>query len=134
MVKPNSIHLKACLSLLVLLSFFSISKGQSEKPQVLKHVVFFQFKEGVSEEQKTEAVENFRELKNEIPEIKKFEGGLNISEEGFNKGFTHCFTLTFESEEARDIYLPHPAHKKLVEKNKPLFSDLLVVDYWGEEQ
>ena len=96
-------------------------------------MVSFQFKEEVSEERRAQAVQNFLDLKNEIPEIKKFEGGKNISTGGLNKGFTHCFILTFESEAAKDIYLPHPAHVRVVEENKPLFSDLLVFDVWGEE-
>ena len=50
-----------------------------------------------------------------------------------DKGLTHCFILTFESETARDIYLPHPEHMRVVEENKPVLSDLLVVDLWGEE-
>jgi hypothetical protein len=45
-----------------------------------------------------------------------------------NKGFTNCFILTFENEASRDIYIPHPAHKTLAEKNKPLMQDLVVLD------
>ena len=37
--------------------------------------------------------------------------GLNSSPEGKDHGFTHCFTLTFDSEADRDAYLPHPAHQ-----------------------
>ena len=99
----------------------------------MKHVVFFQFKEEVSEKEKAKAVQNFLDLEDVIPEIKKMESGENISDKGLNKGFTHCFVLTFESEATRDIYLPHPEHMRVVEENKPVLNDLLVVDFWGEE-
>ena len=109
------------------------SKQNSSKAKVLRHVVTFQFKDEVTATRREQAVKDFVSLKDEIPEIKSFEGGEDISVEGLNKGFTHCFILTFESEAAKDIYIPHPAHKALAEKNKPLMKDLVVVDVWGEE-
>ena len=133
MRKSNLIHLMVILCLTILGSISSSLNAQNSKQQVLRHVVCFQFKEEVSEERKAQAIQNFLGLKDEIPEIKKFEGGENTSVEGHDKGFSHCYVLTFESEAARDIYLPHPAHKRVAGENKPLLSDLLVVDYWGEE-
>ncbi len=133
MTKGNPIILKAFLCLAICCSAFSCSNQQTEKQKVLRHVVSFQFKEGLSEERKAQAIQDFLDLKNEIPEIKRFEGGEDISVEGLNQGFTHSFILTFESEADRDIYIPHPAHIRLAEKNKPLMSNLLVVDFWGEE-
>ena len=32
---------------------------------------------------------------------------------------THCFLITFPSEEARAAYLPHPAHKEFVALLRP---------------
>lgn len=114
-------------------SLLSFTSAPSSKKQVLRHVVCFQFKKEISQERQAQAIEDFLALKNLIPEIKKFEGGEDISVEGLNKGFTHCYVLTFESEADRDSYIPHPAHIQLAEKNKPLMSDLIVVDVWGEE-
>ncbi|MEM1119946.1 MAG: Dabb family protein [Bacteroidota bacterium] len=109
------------------------NKQIAEKQKVLRHLVAFQFKEDVTDKQKAEAIQIFRDLVDKIPEIKKFEGGENINTEGRNKGFTHFCLLTFENEAARDIYLPHPEHQRVVAANKPLFSDLMVADFWGEE-
>ena len=72
----------------------------------------------------------FIDLPTKISEIKNFEWGLNNSPEGLNKNFTHCFFLTFDSEEARAKYLPHPAHKAFGEILKPHIKDVLVLDYW----
>ena len=120
-----------CLTLLW--SLYSFSGDPNSKQKVLRHVVSFQFKDDVTAERKAQAIEDFLALKDEIPEIKKFEGGEDISVEGLDKDFTHCFILTFESEEARDTYIPHPAHIRLAEKNKPLTKDIIVLDVWGEE-
>ena len=64
-------------------------------------------------------------------EIKGFEKGLNNSPEGLNKGFKHCYMITFDSEKGRDVYLVHPDHKKFVELVGPVLEDVFVVDYWA---
>lgn len=120
--------------LVLLLAVLSISFAtKKDQKAVLRHVVSFQFKDEITTERRAQAVKDFLDLKHRIPEIKKFEGGENISEEGYDKGFTHCFVLTFENEEGRGVYISHPAHIEVVKKNKPLMKDLFVVDYWGEE-
>ena len=63
-------------------------------------------------------------------EIKGYEWGLNNSPEGLEKGFTHCFFLSFESEEDRATYLPHPDHKAFGAVLRPHLDDVLVLDYW----
>ena len=133
MIISDAISLKAIFYVVILGCAFSCSTGSVNKQKVLRHVVSFQFKEGLTEERKAQAIQDFLALKDEIPEIKSFEGGEDISVEGLNQGFTHSFILTFESEAARDAYIPHPAHLKLAEKNKPLMGNLLVMDFWGEE-
>jgi len=126
-------YLPLGLLVLVLASLSIACTSENEKQAVVRHVVSFQFKEEVSEERKAQAIKDFLDLKNRIPEIKQFEGGENISGEGHDKGFTHCFVLSFEDEAGRNAYLPHPAHLEVAKKNKPLMRDLFVVDYWGEE-
>ena len=81
-----------------------------EKDSVLRHVVLFKFKEGTSTDALNAMTTAFSELPGKIPEIKDFEWGLNNSPEGLEKGFTHCFLVTFKSAADRDTYLPHPAH------------------------
>ena len=68
--------------------------------------------------------------RSKISEIHGYEWGLNNSPEGLEKGFTHCFFLTFESEEDRAIYLPHPDHEAFGAVLTPHLDDVVVVDYW----
>lgn len=128
-----NVWVKVLLSMAFIGALLSFTNRPISTKQVLRHVVCFQFKKEVSQERRSQAIEDFLDLKNQIPEIKKFEGGEDISVEGLSKGFTHCYVLTFESEADRDIYIPHPSHIQLAEKNKPLMSDLIVIDFWGEE-
>lgn len=97
----------------------------------LRHVVLFKFKETTSPADIKKVEIAFANLPKQIPEIKGFEWGWNNSPERLNKEFTHCFFLTFNSENDRDIYLPHPAHKAFGEMLSQHLDDVLVVDYWA---
>ena len=103
---------------------------EAEDTKVLRHVVLFKFKEGTTAEEVAQVEEAFAALPDKISQIKAFEWGTNNSPEGLDKGFTHCFFLTFSSEEDRDDYLPHPDHAAFGEIVKPHLEDVLVVDYW----
>lgn len=97
---------------------------------VLRHVVLFKFKDGTAPEDIKKVEDAFSALPSKIPEIKGYEWGINNSPESLNKGLTHCFFLTFENEEDRGIYLPHPDHKAFGEVLGPHLDDVLVLDYW----
>jgi hypothetical protein len=97
---------------------------------VLRHVVYFSFKDTSSPEDIQGVVDSFRNLQNEIDGIESFEWGVNSSPEGINQGLTHAFTLTFYSDAARDAYLPHPSHKAFGEILGPHLDKVMVLDYW----
>src|SRR5690606_27526835 len=105
-----------------------IKTNTKEMTKQLRHVVLFKFKESSTPADIKEVETAFGKLPSEIKEIKAYEWGLNNSPEGLNKGFTHCFLVTFDSEEDRAIYLPHPAHKAFVDVLSPHLDDVLVVD------
>lgn len=111
----------------------STSESQTADQKMLRHVVLLKFKDSSSVEE-VKTVENaFRNLKNEIPEIKDFEWGTNNSPEGLDNGFTHAFFVSFTSEEDRAVYLPHPKHKEFVDILTPHLDKVLVIDYWAEK-
>lgn len=95
----------------------------------VRHVVLFKFKDGASAEDVRRVERAFAELPGKIPQIRDFEWGTDISPEGLQGGHTHCFLVTFDSEEDRDAYLPHPAHQEFVELLKPFLEKATVVDY-----
>lgn len=98
----------------------------------LRHVVLFKFKESASQADIKKIELAFNEMVSKIPMIKDYEWGTNISPENLNKGFTHCYFLTFNSEKDRDEYLHHPAHLALGDILSPSLEDVLVVDYWTQ--
>ena len=100
--------------------------------ETLRHIVLFKFK-ATSEAVDIQKIENaFIALPSKIKEIKDFEWGLNNSPEGLDKGFTHCFLVTFESEADRATYLPHPDHLAFVALLDGHVDDVLVLDYWSK--
>lgn len=105
------------------------AKGKATR---LQHIVAFKFKSSATPEQIAGMEKEFRALKDKIPGIAAFEAGTNNSPEGKNKGFTHCYILTFKSDKDRDAYLPHPAHKAFGKIVGPLLDDVFVFDFWAE--
>jgi hypothetical protein len=99
--------------------------------RVLRHVVLFQFKEGTGVEDIRRIENAFNALPSKIDAIYDFEWGTDVSVENRQKGFTHCFLVTFRSEADRAAYLPHPAHKEFGEVLGPHLGDVLVIDYWA---
>ncbi|KAB2674374.1 MAG: Dabb family protein [Verrucomicrobia bacterium] len=100
-------------------------KGKAE----LRHVVAFRFKDTAKPEDVRRVEDAFAGLKNKIPQIQRYEWGLNNSPEGLNKGLTHAFVLTFASEKARDEYLVHPDHKAFGALLRPFLADVFVIDF-----
>ena len=99
----------------------------------LRHVVLFGFKPSASEAQVEELVTRFRALHGLVPGIDGFEFGTNSSPEGLAQGHSHCFTLTFASDAARDAYLVHPQHRAFADWAGRLIERALVVDYWAQD-
>lgn len=95
----------------------------------VRHVVLFKFKDAATPQQIKEIETAFANLPKQIPTIKGFEWGTNISPEGLAQGYTHCFVLTFTNEADRDAYLPHPAHKAFGQSLGPILDKVCVVDY-----
>ncbi len=96
---------------------------------LIRHVVLFQWKADTPPAKVAEIENAFRALPKKIHAVADFEWGTDMSVEGLAQGFTHCFFVSFESEEDREAYLPHPAHKAFVDLMKPHMEKVLVIDY-----
>ncbi|MCS1408952.1 MAG: hypothetical protein M2R45_02131 [Verrucomicrobia subdivision 3 bacterium] len=101
--------------------------------KLLRHIVYFKYKEGTSDETIAKIKKAFADLKNTIEKIKAFEKGINNSPEDLNRGFKHCQLLTFDSEKGRDSHLKHPEHVKFGRLVMPPLEDVFVIDYRAKE-
>lgn len=123
-----ALTLASCLSLCATLH--AAEPAADESPKLLRHVVLFKFKETVTPEEIQEVVENFQALPSKIDTIVEFECGTDVSVENKSDGFTHGFVVTFQNEQGRATYLPHPAHQAFVKLAGPRIDKVLVFDYW----
>ena len=97
--------------------------------ELIRHLLFVKFKEGVLQGDIVRARSEFSEIQNKIEGLSGFEWGENTSPEGFSEEFTHCIQLIFANEEARDRYIPHPDHEKLKNTLLPILEKIIVIDY-----
>jgi Stress responsive A/B Barrel Domain len=104
------------------------------KDKVLRHAVFFKFKDSSTKKDAQRVVDAFRALPSKIKEIESLESGENIGKSGFGDGLTHCFLLTFKDEAGRAAYLPHADHKAFGDVLRPHLDKVFVIDYWGRAE
>ena len=83
---------------------------------MILHCVFLRFKAAVTAPEKQSIFEAIVALKAVIPGILEVKYGPNVSPEGLHGGFVDGFAMTFESAEARDVYLVHPEHVLVAER------------------
>lgn len=102
-----------------------------DKPKKLQHVVAFNYKPEITEQQKLDVTKAFYALKEDIPQIKAFEGGADI-QKAANKKFTHCFIVTVKDEKDLALYGNHPKHKAFSAMVDPMLAEVMVVDYWAD--
>jgi hypothetical protein len=102
---------------------------KNKKPGKVKHMVAFKFKDGASQADIDKLNAAFADLEKKIDVIRTFDTGTNNSPEGLNKGTTHGYLLTFDSEKDRDTYLNHPTHKEFGAMAGKVLADVFVLDF-----
>ena len=110
----------------------SSSAGIPGEPGTFRHVVVFKFVD-VPDSTVREIESAFAALPGKIKEIRSYEWGRLDSIEGLDQGYTHGFSLGFDSKADCRIYLDHPDHQAFVAKVKPLVKakklEVFVFDY-----
>ena len=119
------------LASLFALALLTMSTIAADGP--IRHVVHFKFKSDATPAQIKKITEEFAALKTKISVVESLEWGTNVSHEGFDKGFTHCWIASFKSAADRDAYLVDPAHQAFVALLKPVLDEALVVDFVPEK-
>lgn len=116
------------LTFVALVAFMIAPQAQADVG-VYRHVVFFKFKDGTTKDEIKAVEDAFRDLSKKIDAITNYEWGTNVSPEGKNNGFTHCFFVTFRDKAGLEAYLPHPEHKAFGKFAGPHFDKVFVFDY-----
>ena len=138
-IQPLSVAALLLSVCLASASFAAEAAAGREKPKdaeakgALYHVVSLKFKSSATKEQIKAVEDAFRGLKGKVPGITSLKWGTNVSPEKLDKGFTHCFVLTFAGEKDRDVYLVHPDHQAFGKLLRPVLDDVFVIDFKANE-
>ena len=81
-------------------------------PQIL-HVVLVDWRDDLAEDARAHTRASARNMFGRIPGIVRLDEGPSVSPEGLEQGYDWGLVITFDSEESRDGYLPHPVHQVL---------------------
>ncbi len=87
---------------------------------LIEHIVLFRFRPDLPPEALPELFQDLQGLASEVEGITALRCGAYSSPEGLNQGFSHAMVMTFSDAAARDAYLPHPAHRRVVERLLPM--------------
>jgi lysophospholipase L1-like esterase len=139
LLTSDTVHLNAAGNqfvaeqMLAALGAAKTTSAKAAESKLLRHVVFFKFKDDVSKEQVQEVVAAFAAMRKTIDVIHDFEWGTDVGVENLSAGFTHAFIVTFKSEKDRDAYLPHPVHEEFKKLAIPRIDKVLVIDFWAQQ-
>lgn len=83
---------------------------------MIYHLVLLKIRKDAPQKQVDAVFAEIGGLRNKLPGILSYAWGPYSSPEGFNKGYTHGFCMTFADAKSRDAYLPHPEHEQVKAK------------------
>ena len=96
---------------------------------MIRHIILIKFKATAKTNEINELKASFESMPSKVEGVNSVEWGLNNSNEGKNKGYTHVVLMNFVDDAGRDNYLPHPEHVELKKIFKPILEELIVFDY-----
>ena len=91
-----------------------------------KHIAWFNFKEGVSEDRIEHHLEAVRDLVDRVPAVTQIECGPSYTDRA--GGLTHCIIVTLPNPEALPRYLEHPDHVPVADALVADIEELRVMD------
>lgn len=94
---------------------------------MLKHIVFFKFKDDTPDGHLAEFKAKIEALPPVIPEIQSLEFG--IDELHTERSWDATLVMTFEDTDALQVYQVHPDHQAVVAFNMPHLANIASVDY-----
>ncbi|MDH3556451.1 MAG: Dabb family protein [Deltaproteobacteria bacterium] len=97
---------------------------------MLKHVVFFKFKDGVGEEEIVNLEKSLAALSPVIPEILSYEFGRDVVRS--ERSYDLALVSAFKDLDAMQHYQKHPDHQVVLKKVNDLCKSVLAVDFVTE--
>lgn len=80
---------------------------------MIRHIVLTKFAPDAPEDRITHLYAALATLTSDLPGAHVFTGGRSQSPENLERGYTHAFTIDFDSWADLETYATHPDHKAL---------------------
>lgn len=80
---------------------------------MIRHVVLIRARPDCEPGELEDVLAGLAALCRRLPGTPSFAGGVDVSPEGLQRGYSHGFTIDFADAAARDGYLVDPEHKAL---------------------
>lgn len=94
----------------------------------MQRVVCFKFKESATSVERRGHMDDFRKLKERIPQILSYAaGGVVGKSRDAQPEWDVMHYLTFAGADEVEAYIVAPAHVEFVERNRPLWDSVLVI-------
>lgn len=94
---------------------------------MIRHIVFFNFKEGATELERAEVIDGLKGLKDSIDVVKELEVGVDPS--GGETSYDLALNTLFDSHDDLKIYAEHPKHLEVVVIVNKYCAGRVKVDY-----
>jgi hypothetical protein len=94
---------------------------------MIRHVVFFKFKQGIGEEEILDLEKSLAALPPVIPEILSYEFGRDVVRS--ERSYDLALVSTFNDLDAMQHYQKHPVHQVVLKKVNDLCESVLAVDF-----
>jgi len=93
---------------------------------MIRHVVFFRWKESFTDEVRAQWIEGLERLQGGIPGLLSLTHGADAL--GTARSWDHVIIADFADREALDVYNTHPLHEAIKVHSLPNVADLAYVD------
>lgn len=95
----------------------------------VQRIVCFKFLAGADEESIARHMADFAGMKEQIAQIREYRGGFTRPGDNNSAPEYDCMHyLVFDSLEDIELYRPHPAHLRFIERNKAIWEKVLVLN------
>ena len=75
---------------------------------MIRHIILIKFKTTANINEIVTLKQSFESMPTNIAGVSSVEWGLNDSDEGKNKNYTHAVLMNFIDETATNLYVQHP--------------------------
>ena len=101
---------------------------------MIQRIVCFKFKEDATETDIKSHMDDFKSMKEKIPQVLSYSAGKTIPGDfGKSPEYDVMHYMTFENKKSVDEYSEHEVHQTFIQRNKEIWENVLVINSFAIE-